>query len=652
MLFKFILFPFLFSLFVATPFSLLFNSNELQTPETQESEFLKNLNLLKPFLYPTSTITPVPDPEDPLLSAIYILNQGYNFYSENKLKEAEELILNLEESYSFIAELKKSLLAKIYYERKNYNAALAVIRSLSPEKSEELYAIELHLLLLTNSRDKAEELFKKRYLNRSHEEIKKRLDRLQLAALYKTLDFNDWFRRFNYLLSLNNYSEFKAESQSCPFEKLKTLFNTEFLYIQKNYSAAASVLSAINNERLIDYKNRLLLKINLRTNRAANLIAEIKKFRLNQQIYENLLWDIIRIKYANLDFDDFEELSDMLLEIKRETDPVFWQLRWLKAWYYYKTNKKELCLKTFHKLLDCPDLSLRVPAIYWFYNLQEQEPELLKNYPFSYYSVISFQDYQFYQKKKTAFISFFRDSVSENYLNHYLNLKKIYLHGFTPEALGYAQDLLKREGNRLNQSESSLLKVIESLLLYQQKKYQSAFYRFSQNFAPLEEIIVPNFLAFLVFPKEHYDLIRQKAQEFGISDKLVLAIIRQESFFNHQAVSTAKAMGLMQLLPSTAKTMSTELSIADENTSLFEPERNIMLGIAYFKKLLLKYDQRLYLTLAAYNAGDAVVDRWLQLMPDLSEELFIENIPYSETRGYVKTIIRNKFFYEFYYGKD
>jgi soluble lytic murein transglycosylase-like protein len=118
-----------------------------------------------------------------------------------------------------------------------------------------------------------------------------------------------------------------------------------------------------------------------------------------------------------------------------------------------------------------------------------------------------------------------------------------------------------------------------------------------------------------------YDgLIRTHAEAHGISPDLVRAIIQIESAFNPRAVSHKGAMGLMQLMPATA----TEFQVSNP----FDPAENIRAGVAYFRRLLDRYDQKVELALAAYNAGPGAVDRYGQQVP-----------PYRETRAYVRKIV-------------
>ncbi|MEO6162674.1 MAG: transglycosylase SLT domain-containing protein [Candidatus Binatia bacterium] len=149
------------------------------------------------------------------------------------------------------------------------------------------------------------------------------------------------------------------------------------------------------------------------------------------------------------------------------------------------------------------------------------------------------------------------------------------------------------------------------------------------------------------YPLAYWELVQQKAQERELDPHLILALIRQESMFDPRARSPATALGLMQLIPPTAARVAKQLGLpVPTRDKLFEPELNVALGTQYLKDLLQRYSNNWFKAIAAYNAGEAAVDRWeREIVTDDIEE-FVERIPYSETRGYVKLVLRNHRIYK------
>jgi soluble lytic murein transglycosylase len=128
--------------------------------------------------------------------------------------------------------------------------------------------------------------------------------------------------------------------------------------------------------------------------------------------------------------------------------------------------------------------------------------------------------------------------------------------------------------------------------------------------------------------------------------------MRQESLFRRDAVSRADARGVMQILPATASALARRWHMTPPGRdALFDPSIAVPLGAAYLRELLDKYGGNLPLALAAYNAGPAAVERW---MPSRSVEaaVWIENIPYNETRGYVQHIVEHIVAFAYVRGAD
>ena len=138
----------------------------------------------------------------------------------------------------------------------------------------------------------------------------------------------------------------------------------------------------------------------------------------------------------------------------------------------------------------------------------------------------------------------------------------------------------------------------------------------------------------------------------NVDKSLVLSVIRQESEFFRAAKSRTGALGLMQLMPNTAKEVARKLKIKYKKSKLITNENyNIRLGSYYLKYLLKRYDGSKVLTLAAYNAGPANLKKWLSNMGDPRKKgidplVWIELIPYPETRNYVKRVLEAIWIYD------
>lgn len=153
------------------------------------------------------------------------------------------------------------------------------------------------------------------------------------------------------------------------------------------------------------------------------------------------------------------------------------------------------------------------------------------------------------------------------------------------------------------------------------------------------------------YPLAYWEMIRKISEERELDPFLVLALIRQESFFDPKAVSPASASGLMQLLPSTAVRTAVELGLSPpQSENLFEPDLNLTLGTHYLKRLLQRYSNNVIKALAAYNAGENALARWERQIQAEDDEEFIERITYRETRLYVKLVLRNRSTYRRIYG--
>ncbi|MFI8479283.1 transglycosylase SLT domain-containing protein [Pseudomonas sp. NPDC078700] len=142
------------------------------------------------------------------------------------------------------------------------------------------------------------------------------------------------------------------------------------------------------------------------------------------------------------------------------------------------------------------------------------------------------------------------------------------------------------------------------------------------------------------FPVTHRSSLNNEAKKRGIHSSWVFAITRQESAFMEDAKSPAGAMGLMQLMPATAKETARRYDIPLSNpNNVLIPSVNIQLGAAYLSQIYAQFNGNRVLATAAYNAGPGRVRQWLRGADHLPYDVWVENIPYDETRQYVQNVL-------------
>ena len=150
-------------------------------------------------------------------------------------------------------------------------------------------------------------------------------------------------------------------------------------------------------------------------------------------------------------------------------------------------------------------------------------------------------------------------------------------------------------------------------------------------------------------PRPWRETVASASRTTGISEITIWSVMKRESKFRPWAVSRSGAVGLMQLMPSTAKDIAAHMGL--KLTDLKEPSQNIMLGAGYYASLNKKFDGEIIRTVAAYNAGARAVSSWAALSSSDWAE-WVENIPYRETREFVRSVLENRETYRIVYRND
>ena len=158
---------------------------------------------------------------------------------------------------------------------------------------------------------------------------------------------------------------------------------------------------------------------------------------------------------------------------------------------------------------------------------------------------------------------------------------------------------------------------------------------------------IQNFILKKIYKTDYSEYVYKYSEEDNLDPLLTFAIIKAESNFNRNIKSRSGAIGLMQLMESTALEEAEEVNEEIVVTeSLYNPEINIKIGTKYYSKLIKKYNNNMLLALAAYNAGIGNVDSWIKQGIIKEDGTDIENIPFKETNNYVRKIVRDYKIYQ------
>ncbi len=156
----------------------------------------------------------------------------------------------------------------------------------------------------------------------------------------------------------------------------------------------------------------------------------------------------------------------------------------------------------------------------------------------------------------------------------------------------------------------------------------------------------------IAYPRPYLSVVKDAAQKQHLPEAWAYAIMREESAFDPHVVSAAKAFGLMQLIVPTAKKMGQSLGLDPDEESLKQPAVNIPLGCHYLSILRGQFPDNPLLAIAGYNAGAGAPRKWIGERPTDDFDLWVERIPYEETRNYTKRVIATMAAYEFLYARD
>ncbi len=317
------------------------------------------------------------------------------------------------------------------------------------------------------------------------------------------------------------------------------------------------------------------------------------------------------------------------------------QLLWSEAWTYYLAQNYKLAIDSFERGVQrLEEASFKSKAQFWigmsYLKLNEKNKakiffdEVRYNDPFSYYGILSHHklDQALSPLPNSAKVRK-EDTLSSNF--DWLI--------FLGEKEAARNELKERIANKEVSPQEALVSFYEAEI------YDEAIFQFARLQSTLSKSELKQSFAF-GYPRPYQELYAKYAESYSFPRELALSLTRQESAFNPFARSWADAFGLMQLIPERAQQLARSLKIPfKHHEELFDIDLNIRMGVFHLSELKTKYDSVFPFYIAAYNAGERPVTNWKINRYDGNQLEFIENIPYRETQGYVKLILRNAVIY-------
>tara|TARA_Y100000590_G_scaffold469529_1_gene657705 strand:+ start:148792 stop:150888 length:2097 start_codon:yes stop_codon:yes gene_type:complete len=352
-------------------------------------------------------------------------------------------------------------------------------------------------------------------------------------------------------------------------------------------------------------------------------------------------WILGKMKAEEKKFLEAIEQYKIASELPSTNKSLKEKIQWALGWNYFLLGKYEETIEHFKKFYENNEshgfnLKLRFWTAKSYMELGKSIPakkiyrELTREDPYGYYGIISHVELD--KSFSPIDVDERSDYHEDNTLEWLLALEEKEL----------AQTYLKSIQNNFKSTEQilSLLPLYEKVGWYEGGIFKFFKIPVKDRLSAQEEHLTS------AFPIPNKEIVLEIAKKYKVPPGLIFSITRQESAFNPVIRSWADAFGLMQLIPERAKELASRHQIPYKVLEdLYDPYINISLGAALLGELKRKFNNNFIQYVASYNASESVVKKWFATKWDGDPIKFIENIPYEETQGYVKLVLRNMITY-------
>lgn len=377
-----------------------------------------------------------------------------------------------------------------------------------------------------------------------------------------------------------------------------------------------------------------------------------------------------RIAYEEKDLTAALSLTRMGQDVPGISDDWKQRLNWSEAWFAYVMNDRGRALRVWQSILEGVKDEQQKPRYYYWIgralhesgrtgDAAEYFAKLKKEAPLSFYTIVGLPRIDKKYAEQNLFGSTSRLESRLRDRNDFpwdayrtdkeAERRLVRLELMLAANVTTWLEPISGELFRYVNSKGVLLKDVEASLYVTRLLHMAGAYLPAISLTTQLSNQVQEFWSnypeqiLIFFPRPYLDIYQRAATQSYIDIEIPLAISRQESSFQADAVSPAEAMGLMQLMSNTAQRQAGRLGlrIAEPETELKRPELNIVLGSAYLAELGRRYRGQWQQAFAAYNAGEYVVDAWLQRRAADDPLLWIEALSFAETSSYAKNVWRN-----------
>lgn len=456
-------------------------------------------------------------------------------------------------------------------------------------------------------------------------------------------------RANRYDQALDLFSQIPESTSEARATRLRALFNS------RNYTQLLEETKEVKlgDASLVALRARAAWRAGRPEEFLAGLTQVEKEFPGSKEAAEA---KVVRAKYYTTDAIDYAKaVDDLSGAIAAGAAGGDGENVWNLGWTYFLWGKNDEALKTFDRYVRLyPDGDWKTNSLFWSAKIHDKEgrtaqrdaaaSQIVAEYPFSWYA---------YRARELWNASAVM-TAAQTFPDVGAELAKVTDAGFTTvrELQQIGLDRAAAREMKVLASKYSDNPGVQFMLadVYvrggEPFKANGVLQRQFRQFIRHGGANVPQRFWQILYPLAYWETLRAEAQRRGLDPYLLASITRQESGFEPTTVSNAGAVGLMQIMPEEVQRIAAAAGLgAMTREDLFDPHKNIAVGAAEYSQKLQTWNGNHILAIASYNAGEKAVGTWLEMTPVDDTDLFVESIPYAETRLYVKTVSRNRFEY-------